>query len=48
MSSLKIYLFGKFRVLSADRELKGLDSSRVQELFCYLILYRDRKNDISD
>jgi DNA-binding SARP family transcriptional activator len=42
MPSLKIHLFGKFRVLSADRELKGLDSSRVQELLCYLLLYRDR------
>jgi DNA-binding SARP family transcriptional activator len=42
MPSLKIHLFGKFRVLSADQELKGLVSSRVQELFCYLLLYRDR------
>jgi DNA-binding SARP family transcriptional activator len=42
MPPLKIRLFGKFSVHREGHPLKGLDSSRVQELLCYLLLHRDR------
>jgi DNA-binding SARP family transcriptional activator len=42
MSLLKIRLFGKFSVHREGRPLKGLDSGRAKELFCYLLLNRDR------
>lgn len=42
MSRLTVRLFGKFRVLGQGRELSGLDASKVQELFSYLLVHRDR------
>ncbi|KPK93883.1 MAG: hypothetical protein AMJ88_06195 [Anaerolineae bacterium SM23_ 63] len=42
MPSLKIRLFGKFSIHREGQPLKGLDSGRAQELFCYLLLHRDR------
>ena len=42
MSPLKICLFGKFRLLRNDRELECFQSAKAKELFCYLLLHRDR------
>lgn len=41
MSTLKIYLFGKFCVRRDEQVLDGFDARKVQELFCYLLLHRD-------
>jgi len=40
MPRLNIYLFGKFQVYRGDEAVKGLDIRKVQELLCYLLLYR--------
>jgi DNA-binding SARP family transcriptional activator len=42
MSVLRASLFGKFQVQSGDQVLTSLNARKVQELFCYLLLYRDR------
>ena len=42
MSLLHISLFGRFNVRSDRHTLSGLDARKVQELFCYLLLFRDR------
>jgi DNA-binding SARP family transcriptional activator len=42
MSRLRITLFGKFDVRCDDQVLEGLDTRKVQELFCYLLLNRDQ------
>src|SRR6266849_1943901 len=41
MSTLRIYLFGKFCVRRNRQILEGFDARKVQELFCYLLLHRD-------
>ena len=40
MSELRVYLFGKFRVFREGREIEGLDSRKLQELFSYLLIRR--------
>jgi DNA-binding SARP family transcriptional activator len=42
VSLLRVHLFGKFRVECEDVPLTGLEARRVQELFGYLLLYRER------
>lgn len=42
MSLLRVRLFGKFEACYGERVLVGLDAPKVQELFSYLLLYRDR------
>lgn len=42
MPAVCVRLFGKFCLQCGDRVSDGLDSRRVQELLCYLLLYRDR------
>lgn len=42
MSPLKICLFGKFSLLHNHGELECLQSAKAKELFCYLLLHRDR------
>lgn len=42
MNLLRISLFGKFHVRYGEQVLAGLDARKAQELFCYLLLYRDR------
>lgn len=42
MSSLRIELFGKFGVYGQGQPVTGLESSKVQELLCYLLLNRCR------
>ena len=43
MSRLRISLFGRFHIEDDGRpRTKSLDSRKVQELFSYLLLYRDR------
>jgi DNA-binding SARP family transcriptional activator len=42
MAPLCVHLFGQFCVKCDSKVVEGLDTRRVQELFCYLLLYRDR------
>jgi len=42
MSGLAIQLFGKFTIQADGKRLGGIDSSKVQELLAYLLVYRDR------
>lgn len=42
MAVLRVSLFGKFDVQWGERVLTDLDTSKVQKLLCYLLLYRDR------
>jgi DNA-binding SARP family transcriptional activator len=42
MSILRVSLFGKFRVQLGEQVMTSLNVRKVQELFCYLLLYRDR------
>ena len=42
MPSLNIRLFGKFAAELDGRRITGLDSGKLQELFCYLLLNRRR------
>jgi DNA-binding SARP family transcriptional activator len=42
VSLLRVSLFGRFDVRSRQEPLVGFEARRVQELFCYLLLYRDR------
>ncbi len=42
MDVLRIYLFGKFDVRCNGQTLNSFDARKVQELFCYLLLNRDR------
>ena len=45
MSNLRISLFGKFQVESQGKPLSnGFDSRKVQELFSYLLAYRNRSH----
>jgi DNA-binding SARP family transcriptional activator len=41
MSTLEVYLFGRFCVRRGGQVLDGVDARKVQELFCYLLLHRD-------
>lgn len=41
MPALQIYLFGKFCVQRDGQQLEGVDTRKVQELFCFLLLNRD-------
>jgi DNA-binding SARP family transcriptional activator len=42
MSQLEIHLFGKFTVRCDEITLSFFKSQKVQELFCYLLLFHDR------
>ncbi|MCP4428738.1 MAG: hypothetical protein GY803_29995 [Chloroflexi bacterium] len=42
MGELQVFLFGKFHIRSSNGELEELSSAKAQELFCYLLLNRDR------
>ena len=42
MVFLRISLFGKFCVWCDERLMAGIDAGKVQQLFCYLLLHRDR------
>jgi DNA-binding SARP family transcriptional activator len=42
MSTLNIHLFGKFSVHAEEQPLEGLDACKVQELFGYLLVHRER------
>ena len=41
MSTLQVFLFGKFCVRRNEQVLEGFDAHKVQELFCYLLLHRN-------
>jgi DNA-binding SARP family transcriptional activator len=38
----KIHLFGRFSIAQDGRELECIQSGKAKELFCYLLLHRDR------
>ena len=40
MNTLKISLFGRFRAEYGSQALLDLEAHKLQELFCYLLLYR--------
>jgi len=42
MSGCKVRLFGKFTIERDERPLCSMDALKVQELFCYLLLFRNR------
>lgn len=42
MKQLHITLFGKFSIQYDGRVFAGCEASKVQELFCYLLIHRDR------
>jgi DNA-binding SARP family transcriptional activator len=42
MPQLSVYLFSTLRVVHATRHIPALASRKAQELFCYLLLHRDR------
>jgi DNA-binding SARP family transcriptional activator len=42
MAVLNIQLFGRLVIKRDDHEVVNIDSSKALELFCYLLLYRDR------
>jgi DNA-binding SARP family transcriptional activator len=42
MSALHICLFGRFDVRCGEQALTDFNARRMQELFCYLLLHRDR------
>jgi len=42
VNQLNIKLFGKFSIEFEKQVLRGFDSRKVQELFFYLLMYRDR------
>jgi len=42
LPKLSVYLFSQFRVTCTVRHLPPLASRKAQELFCYLLLHRDR------
>jgi DNA-binding SARP family transcriptional activator len=42
MTELSIQLFGKFTIQADGKRLGGIESSKVQELLAYLLVYRDR------
>ncbi len=42
MPALRVCLFGRFSIWRDGRPLGGLESSKAQELLCYLLLHRDR------
>ncbi|MCB8944434.1 MAG: hypothetical protein H6658_11860 [Ardenticatenaceae bacterium] len=42
MNQLKISLFGKFCAQCEQQTIDGFDALKVQELFCYLLLYRQQ------
>ncbi len=44
MYALDVSLFGKFCVQCNGNILDGFEASKVQELFCYLLLGRDRSH----
>jgi DNA-binding SARP family transcriptional activator len=42
MPTLSVSLFGQLSIHSGDQVLEGLEARKVQELFCYLLLHRER------
>jgi DNA-binding SARP family transcriptional activator len=42
MSELSVFLLGKFKVCCNNQEVNCIQVQKVQELFCYLLLYRKR------
>ena len=41
MLPLHVRMFGKFSVRRNDEPFRGLDAHKLQELFCYLLIYHN-------
>ena len=44
MHTLKVFLFGKFHLQIGEQTLNSFDARKGQELFCYLLLHKDRSH----
>lgn len=44
MSTLQVRLFGKLHISREGVEMNGINAPKLQELFCYLLLFRDRSH----
>lgn len=44
MARFRTFLFGRFQTEADGRLLLGLDGAKVQELYCFLLLHRDRSH----
>ncbi|MBV7335343.1 bacterial transcriptional activator domain-containing protein [Chloroflexi bacterium TSY] len=44
MNTLHVSLFGKFQIHQAQYPVVGLDARKVQELLCYLLVYKNRSH----
>jgi DNA-binding SARP family transcriptional activator len=42
MAKLRVFLLGEFKVLSGEQDLTSQCPHKLQELLCYLLIYRDR------
>lgn len=42
MATLRVFLLGEFKVWSGEQDLTSLCPHKLQELLCYLLIYRDR------
>src|SRR4029434_3726021 len=42
MHVLRVSMFGKLEIQYDDKSLEGLDYRKAQDLFCFLLLYRNR------
>ena len=42
MSSWKVTLFGKFNIEHGEKKISRIEAHKVQELLCYLLIFRDR------
>jgi len=42
VDTLRVCFFGRFGVQYGEQVLSGFEANKVQDLFCYLLLYRDR------
>lgn len=42
MARFRTFLFGRFHAEAGGQPLPGLDGAKVQELYCFLLLHRDR------
>lgn len=44
MNTLSVFLFGQFRIQYGEKTLTDLLPPKLQQTFCYLLLYRDRSH----
>jgi len=42
MSTYRVRLFGRFELTHGEAAVGGLEARKVQELLCYLLIYREQ------